>query len=152
MIVHVSMPADDCAAVAQTLAAFMRGGCVRFPPGGARAWTAWSEHGDTQIVVTPRGECMERGEHDMVWTRYATPRAAETHFALCVERPAAEVVQLAHAAGWPARICDRGGFFHVVEVWVEGAYLVEVLDPEFTAQYRETMTIDNWQRHFGAAS
>jgi hypothetical protein len=150
MIVHVSMPADDCAAVARTLAAVMGGGAVRFPPGGPRAWTAWSERGETQIVVTPRGECMLPGEQEVLWSTLATTRAAESHFALCVERPAAEVLQLANSAGWPARICDRGGFFHVVEIWVEGAYLVEVLDPEYTAQYRKSMTVDNWLRHFGS--
>lgn len=37
MIAHVSMPADDCAHVARTLAAMLDGGALRFPPGGPDA-------------------------------------------------------------------------------------------------------------------
>jgi hypothetical protein len=58
-------------------------------------------------------------------------------------------VALAHAAGWHARICNRGGLFHVVEVWVENAYRVECLDPTQLADYRRSMTVDNWKRTFG---
>ena len=151
MIVHVSMPADDCGAVARALAAMMNGGALRFPPGGPDAWNAWSESADIQIVVTPRGSYMARGETDVAWIRREPAvREAETHFALTVPRSAAEVLDIAHAAGWPARICDRGGFFQVVEIWIEGAYLVEVLDPTFAKQYRRSMTIANWRAHFDA--
>jgi hypothetical protein len=149
LIAHVSLPAADCARVAAVLAEMLEGGALRFPPGGPDAWNAWSKANDLQIVVTPRGHVMVPGPDEMVWTKGATAAAWETHFALCVERPASEVLDIAARAGWQARLCDRGGFFHVVEVWVENAYLVEVLDPSFAAEYRRSMTVENWQRVFG---
>ena len=152
MIVHVSMPADDCATVARVLAAMTDGAALRFPPGGPDAWNVWSDGGATQIVVTPRGQYITPGVQEMAWAERPRERASETHFALCVERPAAEIVALAEQAGWPARICDRGGFFHAVELWVEGAYLVELLDPTFAEQYRSSMTVERWQAQFGAAN
>jgi hypothetical protein len=103
-------------------------------------------------VVTPRGHVMVPGAAEMVWVvredRDAEP-AWESHFALCVERSADEILAIAHRAGWLARICDRGGFFRVVEVWVENAYLVEVLDPTMAGEYRRAMTVENWRRAFG---
>ncbi|MEJ7733679.1 MAG: hypothetical protein WKG00_31350 [Polyangiaceae bacterium] len=78
-------------------------------------------------------------------------RAAETHFAIAVDRSAAEVVAIAEQAGWRARICNRGGLFDLVEVWVEGAYPVEVLDPAQMADYRRSMTVEGWQKAFGLA-
>ena len=36
-----------------------------------------------------------------------------------------------------------------VEVWVENAYLVEVLDPTQMTAYRTAMTVDNWKKAFG---
>ena len=150
MIAHVSMPADDCARVARVLADMMNGGALRFPPGGPSAWNAWSRNNDFQIVVTPRGRFIVEGPEEQEWTARGTNggRASETHFAVAVERPAAEIVAMAREAGWRARVCNRGGFFDTVEVWVENAYLVEVLDPSQLADYRRSMTVENWERAF----
>lgn len=152
MIVHVSMPADDCAKVARVLAEMLEGGALRFPPGGPDAWNCWSKHNEFQIVVTPRGHVLLEGEREQTWaprSRSADDRASESHFAVGVERSAAEILTLARAAGWHARVCDRGGLFQVVEVWVENAYLVEVLDPAQRTAYERTMTVENWKRAFG---
>jgi hypothetical protein len=154
MIAHVSMPADDCAHVAKLLAEMMHGGAFRFPPGGPNAWNAWSKKNDFQIVVTPRGHFMVEGPGELEWTSHGSSgeRASETHFAIAVERPAVEIVDMARAAGWHARICNRGGFFDLVEVWVENAYLVEVLDPTQLSDYQRAMTVENWKRAFGLGS
>jgi hypothetical protein len=153
MIAHVSLPAEDCRHVAEVLAAMLNGGAVRFPPGGPDAWNCWSRANDFQIVVTPRGNVMVAGPTEQVWVTRPKPPSAElayeSHFAMAVERPASEVVELARTAGWHARICSRGGFFELVEVWVENAYLVEVLDPAQVADYRRSMTVENWKRAFG---
>ena len=153
MIAHVSMPADDCRHVAEVLAQMLGGGALRFPPGGPDAWNCWSKQNDFQIVVTPRGNVMIEGPKEQIWIS-RTPealhdRACESHFAICVERSASEIIELACAAGWHARICNRGGLFDLVEVWVENAYLVEVLDPRQARDYRRSMTVDNWKRAFG---
>ena len=151
MIAHVSMPADDCAHVATVLAQMLDGGALRFPPGGPNAWNCWSRTNEFQIVVTPRGQVMVEGPQEQIWVSRKTvsnDRACESHFAMAVERSAAEIVALAQAAGWRARICNRGGMFDLVEVWVEGCYLVEVLDPAQLADYRRSMTTENWKRAF----
>jgi hypothetical protein len=151
MIAHVSMPADDCAHVARVLAEMLGGGALRFPPGGPNAWNCWSRTNDFQIVVTPRGQVMVEGPKEQIWVSRDTvgnARACESHFAMAAERSADEIVALAQAAGWHARICNRGGMFDVVEVWVEGCYLVEVLDPVQLSDYRRSMTTENWKRAF----
>ena len=152
MIAHVSLPAIDCAKVARVLAEMMGGDALRFPPGGPDAWNCWSKANDFQVVVTPCGQMMVEGPHGQVWVSRdgagAAPRAYESHFAMMVERSAAEIVELARAVGWHARVCNRGGLFDLVEVWVENAYLVEVLDPVQMADYARSMTVDNWKRAF----
>jgi hypothetical protein len=151
VIAHVSMPADDCARVAQVLARMLDGGALRFPPGGPDAWNCWSRRNDFQIVVTPRGQVMVAGPEEQIWeprSETGTDRACDSHFAMAAPRSAAEIVALAESAGWQARICNRGGMFDVVEVWVEGSYLVEVLDPQQLADYRRSMTTENWKRAF----
>ena len=41
---------------------------------------------------------------------------------------------IAKGAGWHCVTCNRGPF-HVIEVWVENDTMVEVLPPEFAAEY-----------------
>lgn len=151
MIVHVSLPADDCALVARVLAELLDGGALPFPPGGPTTWNVWSRANDCQIVVLPRGQVMVAGPCEQVWAqrpRDPADRASESHCAIAGPRPASEVVALATAVGWVARVCDRGGFFTAVEVWVENAYLVELLDPDQLAAYRRSMTVDTWREAF----
>jgi hypothetical protein len=152
VIAHVSMPARDCAHVAKVLAEMMGGGALRFPPGGPNAYNCWSKRNDFQIVVTPRGNVMVEGPTEQVWVSRPLrddDGACESHFAISVERRSEEIVAMAQAAGWHARVCNRGGLFDLVEVWVENAYLVEVLDPTQMADYQKAMTVENWQRTFG---
>lgn len=147
-IAHVSIPADDCRAAAGVLAEIMDGQAVPFPPGGPDAWMAWAGDGSVEIEVTPRGSYMAAGPSEVVWCEGPAQRSSETHVALCVDRPAADVLEIARNAGWTARVCDRAGFFHVVELWVENSYLIEVLDPAFTSEYRESMTLERWVATF----
>lgn len=153
MIAHVSMPADDCELVARALAEMMNGTALRFPPGGPDAWNCWSKDNSFQIVVTPRGQVLVPNPNE---ASLATPgerveRASETHFAMAVPRDAASVVAIARRLGWQARICNRGDMFHVVEVWVENAYLVEVLDPRQLADYERNMTVAGFKHTFALA-
>src|ERR1044071_9869885 len=57
-----------------------------------------------------------------------------THFALSVATDAGKVKQIAERAGWHCVTCNRGPF-HVIEVWVENDTMVEVLPPDFAAEY-----------------
>jgi hypothetical protein len=55
---------------------------------------------------------MLEGAHEQVWASRAVngdePRAYESHLAIAVERSAAEVVELARAAGFSATCLDQG--------------------------------------------
>jgi len=148
VIAHVSIPADDPKKAAEVLAEIMSGEAVRFPPGGPDSWMAWAGDGEVEIEITRRGLTIARGEHEAEWrSDGGERRLSDVHIALCVQRPAAEVIEIAKRAGWPARPCVRGGdIFGLTEVWVEGAFMVEVLDPAQTARYRERITLPNWKR------
>jgi hypothetical protein len=47
--------------------------------------------------------------------------------------------------GWPAKYRKRGGVFGVIELWIEGDRMIEVLTPEMQAEYLAAMTIPGWR-------
>jgi len=57
-----------------------------------------------------------------------------THFALSVNAEADAVEAIAKREGWQCLRCNRGPF-HVIEVWIENESMVEILPPEFAAEY-----------------
>jgi len=147
-IAHASIPADDPKRVAEVLAEITSGEAMAFPPAGPDSWMAWSGDGTVEIEISRRGLAVTYGEDQAEWRSDGTARRlSETHLALCVDRPAAEVLVIAIKAGWPARSCDRGGgIFQLTEVWVEGAFMIEVMDPAQTARYRTAVTPANWKQ------
>ena len=147
-IAHVSIPADDPQRAAQVLAEIMDGEAMPFPPAGPDSWMAWSGDGTVEIEISRRGLALTYGEHQAEWRADGVPRRlSECHIARCVERPAAEVLEIARKARWPARHCERGGgVFALTEVWVEGAFMIEVLDPAQTAGYRERVHPQGWKQ------
>jgi hypothetical protein len=147
-LVHASIPADDPADAARVLSDIMGGEAVRFPPGGPKAWMAWSGDQKVTLEVVPRGRLIHYEEEGGNW-RSPGPdiqRHSEVHLAISVENPADRVIEIANQAGWPARRCSRGnGFFELVEVWVDGSFMIEILDPEQTAHYEKVITLDAWK-------
>ncbi len=78
-----------------------------------------------------------------------------THAAIGTSLTQAQVLEIAAREGWPAKYRKRGGMFGVVEMWIEGRQMIEVLTPEMQAEYVATMSADNWRamlRSFGAAA
>jgi hypothetical protein len=57
-----------------------------------------------------------------------------THFALSVKTDADKIAAIAKREGWQCHTCNRGPF-HVIEVWIENESMVEILPPEFAAEY-----------------
>jgi hypothetical protein len=147
-IAHASVPADDPESVAKVLAEILQGEAMPFPPAGPSSWMAWSGDGNIEIEVAPRGHVLSYNEEPTYWkVERQTNRHSEAHLAICVERPEQEIIAIAARAGWPARHCDRGGgLFQLAEVWIEGAFMIEFLDPAQTARYREVVTPENWKR------
>jgi hypothetical protein len=147
MIAHASIPADDTKKVATVLADIMQGEIVPFPPGGPNAYMAWSGDGQTELEIVQRGAVITYEDVQGNWRQGgAVQRGSEVHLAICVDRPESEIIAIAEKAGWPARHCERGGgYFSLVEVWVEGAFMIEFLDPAQTRTYKERVTLQNWK-------
>lgn len=152
MIFHAALPADSPESAARTLALMLGGEAMPFPPGPG-SWMAWSADGRTELELMPRGLHFARGEADVDIRPHASPvRESDWHVAIGTDVGAGEILRLATEAGWPARICHRADFFRVVEVWIDGVTMLEVLDPAMQAEYRRSMTPANWRQVFGLAA
>ena len=147
-IAHASIPADNPETAAHVLAEIMGGEALRFPPGGPDAWMAWSGDATIELEVVKRGHVLTYGPEQGNWViGYEGDSRSEAHLAICVDRPAAEIVAIGMRAGWPTRHCERGnGIFSLTEVWVEGDFMLEFMDPAQTARYEEVITPENWKR------
>ena len=144
-ILHASIPADQPGEVAHVLARIMGGTAMPFPPGGPHAWIAWGDDGQTEVEIVRRGDCLQRGQVEAEWR--PTPKSdqdSEVHLALAVPLRTTEILAIASQAGWPARVCNRGGLFDLVELWVEGAFLIELFDPAQAEHFAKVMSAQQW--------
>ncbi len=137
MIHHLSIAARDPKHVAGVLAEFMGGKAVPFPPNpGSFFALQLDEHG-SGVEVYPAGTVLEPGGE--VGAGFAKRPETErgyraTHFALSVATSADKVEEIARRENWQCFRCNRGPF-HVIEVWVENESMLEVLPPEYAAEY-----------------
>lgn len=152
-IMHASIPADDPKRTADVLARLVGGEAMPFPPGGSTSWMVWSADGATELEIVPRGHLMRRMDEQGDWQQAeCAQRHSECHLALSVPRPAEEVIAIAQDAGWPARLCSRGGgYFDLVEVWVDGCFMLELLDPAQSAHYERVVTPAHWKQFLAQA-
>jgi hypothetical protein len=153
-LIHASIPADDPAKVAEVLAKMLGAEALPFPPAGPKGRMAWSGDGSISLEIVPRGNLIHRGDEEGGWRAVENPqRLSEVHLAIGVDKPAAEIVAIAEEADWPVRICARGeGLFELVEVWVEGAFMLEIFDPDQTAHYERVVTVDNLKKYLAEAA
>jgi hypothetical protein len=145
MLFHASIPARDPQRVASVLAELWRGGAYPFPafPGSFVA-IADDDRG-TALEVYPAGQVLVPGK-DMVEHRTLDAgRPTETHVAIGVRCDEATVHAIARREGWTSRTCSRGGFFRVVEFWVEDRFMVEALTDEMQREYLAFATRENWE-------
>jgi hypothetical protein len=148
LIAHASIPADHPETAARVLAEIMGGEVTPFPPGGPGSFLAWSRDGKTFLELIQRGRTLRYGTDEAEYAPSRDPqhRSTEVHLAVCVERSEADILEIAERAGWPTRSCDRGnGTFQLVEVWVDGAFLIEFLDPVQARGYQERVTLARWK-------
>jgi hypothetical protein len=148
LIAHASIPSDKPETAARVLAEIMGGEITPFPPGGPESFLAWSSDGRTFLEVIKRGRTLRYGTDEAEYRSGdgAELRETETHLAICVERSEADILEIAERAGWPTRSCDRGnGTFQLVEVWVDGTFLIEFLDPAQAKGYHERVSLERWK-------
>jgi hypothetical protein len=131
MLFHISLPVRQPETVARGFAELWRGHAAAFPvhPGG---WMAFAlDARNTAIELIPYGVAFSPEGH----VQSAAARGAPgVHAAVATPLEEAEVMAIAARLGWPAARRTRAGF-DVVEVWVEGDQMMELLTPEMQAQY-----------------
>jgi hypothetical protein len=149
MLFHVSLEADDPRHVAHVFAEILGGAAAPFPPVGVDSWVALAgDDRGTMIEIYPRGTEMHLApdDADAIGIAAAPRRNSATHIAIATHCDMETIFQLAKREGWPAKYCRRGGKFGVIELWVEGCLLVEVLTDEMQREYLDAVTIPNWDR------
>jgi hypothetical protein len=137
MIHHLSVAAHDPEAVAAFFAEMMNGLYIPFPPNPG-SYMAFGRDGlGTAVEVYPSGSVIRQGgERGGEFVRAeAASTESPTHFALSVGFSIPEIRRMAAERGWACFECSRGGDFRVMEVWVENAWLVEILTAEFAQEY-----------------
>jgi hypothetical protein len=139
MIHHLSIAAHDPQHVAEVLAEIMGGRATRFPPNPG-SWYAHQldEHG-TGVEIYPTGTELVPAGPEGTGFAMAPPSVSgftPTHFALSVAAGQDAIQAIADREGWQCHLCERGrGGFHVMEVWIENATMIEILPPPFAAEY-----------------
>ena len=137
MIHHLSIAARDPKHVAGVLAEIMGGASVPFPPNPGSFFALQRDEHGSGVEVYPAGTELRPGGSDgggFVKKPAAERAYGPTHFALSVATEADQVEAIAAREGWQCFRCNRGPF-HVIEVWLENESMVEILPPEYAAEY-----------------
>ncbi|MGF7147055.1 hypothetical protein FHS96_000664 [Sphingomonas zeicaulis] len=146
MLFHVSIEADEPRRVAGVLAEVMGGIATPFPPVIDGSWVAHAgDDRNTLVEVYPRGTELHRADGGVMGLPAHRSRHNPTHFALATALDEDAVKALAAREGWHAETFSRDGLFHVIELWIEGSQMIELLTPEFQAEYLESLSIDRWR-------
>jgi hypothetical protein len=138
MMIHASIPADNPERVARVIAELWRGSYAPFAviPGVFTA-SAGDDRG-TQIEVGPRGREAVPGEMQVGWRINPAPSPySEVHLNILSPLSDAEVFAIAKREGWTALSCDRGGFFKLIEFWLENSFMLEVMNDREWGRYKK---------------
>ncbi len=148
MIFHLSIDADDPRHVAGVLAELLSGEAMPFPPVSVGSWVALAgDERGSSVEVYPRGTrlMIVDGDADAVGVPGSAVLHSATHFAMATHLSPDQVFAIAEREGWPAKYRKRGGAFGVIEFWIEGNRMVEILTAEMQREYLATATIANWK-------
>lgn len=150
MLFHVSIEADEPQNVANFFAELWDGAALPFPSVTPGSWAAHSgDSRSTMIEIYPRGTELHEveGDNDAEGVRVAVRRRHNaTHFAAATRLSQTEVIALAKRYGWTGKYRKRGNVFGVIEIFVEGCQMIEVLTDEMQREYTTAITIENWKR------
>jgi hypothetical protein len=149
MLFHMSIAAENPRHVAEVIAEFWGGEAFRFPPVSDDGWiaVAGDDRGTAMEVYPLRTVLREsEGDADAHGAQEGRDRFTATHAALATNLDRDRVLAIAQREGWPAKYRKRGDVFGVIELWIEGRQMVEVLTPEMQREYLASMSIANWRR------
>lgn len=148
MLFHLSIDARDPQRVATVLAELFEGAATPFPPVIAGSWVAHAgDDRNTLIEVYPRDtEIVEaEGDADAFGVKGAARKGSSTHFAMATPLDIDAVFAIGAREGWVTKYRKRGDAFGVIELWVEGDRMVEVLTQDMQAEYLAMMRLPAWQ-------
>jgi hypothetical protein len=146
MIFHFSIAADDPKRTAKMLAELWRGEALPFPMLGKGSWVAHS--GDDRrstIEVYPRDMALYPEELAGDLRSEPLPRHGPFHAAVATPLSIEEVEEIGRRYECPTRLCQRGPWFRVIELWVDKCLMLEMLTPEMQQEYQQNVTIPNWR-------
>lgn len=154
MLFHISMAASRPQHVARLIAELWGGRAYPFPAVAEGSWIAMAgDKRGSAVEVYPIGTELYEGEGG-AGARSRTGRpspAGPVHAAIATELGMGDVKGIARRFGAPAKICSRGPF-RVIEIWVEGCFLIEVLTPEMQAEYQASFTFAGYERYLAQSS
>jgi hypothetical protein len=154
MLFHISIAAERPKHAARMIAELWRGRAYPFPPVAQGSWMAMAgDDRGTMIEIYPLGTELHQGEGKAIATdRAGLPvRHGPVHAAIATSLSVAEVEVIAARYGAPAKVCPRGPF-RVIEVWLEGSFMIEVLTPEMQAEYLANMHFAGWEGFLAAGA
>jgi hypothetical protein len=152
MLFHLSIDARDPQRVAGVVAELFGGEAAPFPPVARGSWVALAlDDRNTTVEVYPRGTVLHEvpGDADGVGLpdpARGTEFGGATHVAMATPLTQVQDLAIAERVRWPAKYRKRGGAFGVIEMWLEGDRMVEVLTPEMQAEYLEALSPENVRR------
>jgi hypothetical protein len=149
MIHHISIPAENPLHVARVLAKICKGIVAPFPSHPDSYFVLMGDEQGTALEVYPWDtELMPGiGEEAVVFVRNPLHAGfSATHLALSVTTDQEEIEQIAAREGWRTLRCSRGGYFEVIEFWVENRLMMELLPPGLTTQYQQFMQPQNLEQ------
>lgn len=143
---HTSIGVRDPEHCAKLIADLWDGRALPCPHPIAGGWIAFAgTPGGIALEFYPLGNLLVPGARGVRVRRpKIAPRASATHVAIATQRSVQQVQAIADRAAFRCSECDRGPY-RVLELWLEGRWLVEVLTPEMQHDYRASMTPDVWQ-------
>jgi hypothetical protein len=142
MLFHMSIAADDPKLVAEVIAKLWNGTARPFPPVSEGSWIAHAcDDRGTAIEIYPQGTVLREtaGDADAHGEPAGTDRFTATHGAIATTLDSDAVLAIARGQNWPAKYRKRGGMFGVIELWIEGRQMIEVLTPAMQTEYLAAM-------------
>jgi hypothetical protein len=148
MLFHISMAAERPKQAARLVAELWGGRAYPFPPVAQGSWIAMAgDDRGSAIEVYPLGTELHEGPGDAPAQAVAGRRSPNgaVHLAIATELDVEAVRRIAARFGAPTKVCSRGPF-RVIEMWVEGCFMIEVLTPEMQAEYLASFEFDGYER------
>ncbi len=137
VIHHASFNVHEPERAAAVLAQMLGAEAVRapFPPFPRGAWfVCLGDANGSLLEIMPWGETRDSAAPRGVGFDPAMRATSGAHVLMSTTRSSQALFDIAAGAGWRAETADAG-FFRFIKVWVENAFLVEFLTPEFKDAY-----------------